>query len=65
MSDERMYNEVKGNRILLYYDGTDYEVTLNDMIIISTGDEFEAELVAESLDAALTVLDAQGLLNKR
>lgn len=62
MLEEQVYNEIKGNSVTLYFDGNDYEVYLNGMVVISTGDEFEAQLIAESLDVALSILDAQGLL---
>lgn len=55
------YPEIKGNEVAVYQDDYDYEVRLNNMVIVSTGDDSEAEMIAESIHVALTVLD----INKR
>ncbi len=51
------YSEIRGNQIVVCQDEYDYEVRLNDMVICSTGDSIEAEMIAESLNIALTILD--------
>jgi hypothetical protein len=56
------YSEIRGNQIVVCQDEYDYEVRLNDMVICSTGDSIEAEMIAESLNIALTILDYQGAL---
>ena len=56
------YSEIRGNQIVVCQDEYDYEVRLNDMVICSTGDSIEAEIIAESLNIALTILDYQGAL---
>lgn len=62
MGDSKYYSEICGNQITIKSDDADYEVQLNDMLIVTTGDEYEAEMIAESLDICLSVLNAQGLL---
>lgn len=56
------YENVYGNEVTIKQDETDFEVLLNGDIIMTTGDIFEAELVAESVNTALTVLNTQNRL---
>lgn len=62
MGESKYYSEICGNQITIESDDADYEVQLNGMLIVTTGDEYEAEMIAESLDICLSVLNAQGLL---
>lgn len=64
MNDVIIYNELLGNKVSLVYDGIDYEVRLNNEIVATTGDETEAEIIAESLDVALSVLVNKNLLKE-
>lgn len=59
---KNIYSEVYGNKVTTIFDGTDYEVQLNDMTIFSTGDENECELIAESADIILSILRSQNKL---
>lgn len=63
MNEERIYNDIRGNFVTLNFDGCDYDVSLNGFVVLTTGDETEAEIAAEALDIALAILDSQGLLN--
>ena len=63
MNDEIRYNDVRGNQVVLVFDGHDYEVKLNGAAIMTTGDEFEGTMVAEAVDTALSILNAQNLLS--
>ena len=62
MSEEIKYSFICGNQVTLVYDECDYEVRLNGVPIMTTGDEIEASMVAEAIDTALTVLNAQNSL---
>lgn len=64
MNKKLSYNELNGNQISLIYDGLDYEVRINDEVVIATGDETEAEMIAESLDVALSILYSRNLLRE-
>jgi hypothetical protein len=64
MEEEIKYNDVRGNQVSLIFDGYDYEVRLNGASIMTSGDEFEASMVAESIDTALSILNAQGVLSE-
>lgn len=64
MDEELQYNEICGNQVTILKDGTDYEVRLNNVCIVTTGDDTEAYMVAESLDVALSILNSQGLLKE-
>ena len=55
----KLYDEVKNNCVRILSDERDYEVRLNDVPVLNTGSEFEAELVAESIHFALVILNAQ------
>lgn len=59
------YSDVKGNQVTIIKDEYDYDVRLNGMTVITTGEETEAEMIAESLDIGLTILGMQGLLKNR
>ena len=65
MEDEVRYSDIRGSQVAISYDGCDYEVKLNSATIMTTGDEFEASMVAESIDTALSILNAQGVLSDR
>lgn len=65
MEEVIVFNEVNGNEVSLLFDGCDYEVRLNNDFILTTGDEAEAHIVAESLDIALSILDNQKILKNR
>ena len=65
MDDEIRYNNIRGSQVALFFDGRDYEVKLNGATIMTTGDEFEASMVAEAVDTALSILNAQGILSDR
>ena len=56
------YNELKGNRVTLEFDGIDYDIKINHITVVSTGDKYEAEMIAESIDGALSILNADGHL---
>lgn len=64
MSKYLSYSIIKGIEVAIYQDDCDfdYEIRLNDLVICNTGDEIEAEVIAESLHLALTVLDMKGML---
>lgn len=64
MDNVIIYNELLGNRVSLVYDDYDYEVRLNDEVVVTTGDETEAEMIAESLDVALSILLNKNLLKE-
>lgn len=64
MNKKLSYNELNGNQISLIYDDLDYEVRINDEVVIATGDETEAEMIAESLDVALSILYSRNLLRE-
>lgn len=64
MKDMIIFNELLGNAVSLIRDGVDFEVRLNDNVVIATGDETEAEMIAESLDVALNLLYSQDLLKE-
>lgn len=64
MNETRTYSTVLGNTVTLSCDDHDYDVSLNGFVVLTTGDETEAEMVAESLDVALAILDSQGLLKE-
>jgi hypothetical protein len=53
------YSNIKGNRVTLVKEDYDYSVYLNDTFIMTTGDEAEAQMVAESTGIALSILDTQ------
>lgn len=58
-----IYESVKKNEVALATDGfNDYEVLLNDMPVVSTGDRAEGEVIAESIDIAINLLYIQGKL---
>lgn len=59
-----VYNELKGNQVSLVFDGFDYEIKLNDEIVVTTSDDTEAEVIAESLDIALSILYSHDLLKE-
>lgn len=59
---ELVYESVKGNRVVLKTDGLDYEILINGMPIISTGDRAEGEVIAECIDITLNLLNIQGKL---
>lgn len=63
MNEEIKYNVIRGNQVVLIFDGYDYEVRLNGAAIMSTGDEIEANMIAEAIDTALSILNAQGALS--
>lgn len=65
MDEEIKYNDIRGSQVSMIYDGCDYEVKLNGATIMTTGDEFEASMVAEGIDTALSILNAQGILSDR
>ena len=60
--DRIVYTELRGNRVILQKDEYGYEVSLNGAPIIATDNENEAQLVAESLDIALSILEANKIL---
>ena len=62
MIESVQYNNIKGSQVVMSFDGCDYEVRLNGAIIMTTGDEIEASMVAEAIDTALSILSAQNLL---
>lgn len=62
MVEDIQYNNIKGSQVIMSYDGRDYEVKLNGAIIMTTGDEIEASMIAEAIDTALSILSAQELL---
>ena len=62
--EELRYNEICGNQVTILKDEPDYEVHLNNVCIMTTGDDTEAYMVAESLDVALSILNSQGLLKE-
>ena len=62
MEEKIIYNCASGNVVVLSRDSHDFEVLLNGMQVMSTGDPTEAELVAESLDVAINILDVQNKL---
>lgn len=62
MEDKIIYESAKGNKVVLLSDGQDCEILLNDMIVVTTGDRFEGEMIAECIDIALSLLDMQGRL---
>ena len=64
MDNVIIYNELLGNRVSLIRDDYDYEVSLNDEVVVTTGDETEAEMIAESLDVALSILLNKNLLKE-
>ena len=64
MDNVIIYNELLGNRVSLIHDDYDYEVRLNDEVVVTTGDETEAEMIAESLDVALSILLNKNLLKE-
>lgn len=64
MDNVIIYNELLGNRVSLVCDDYDYEVRLNDEVVVTTGDETEAEMIAESLDIALSILLNKNLLKE-
>lgn len=57
--DAIVYQSVLNNIVSLVGDGLDYEVLLNDMPVVSTGDRAEAELISECIDIALNLLYIQ------
>ena len=59
------YNLIQGSQVVIEQDDIDYEVKLNGAIIANTSDEFEANLIAEAVDVALSILNAQQLLNRK
>lgn len=59
MKEYTSYNEIKKNIIQVMRDENDFEVRLNGVPVLTTGSEFEAELVAESLHVALIILNTQ------
>jgi hypothetical protein len=65
MDEEIRYNDIRGSQVAMLFDGHDYEVKLNGAAIMTTGDEFEASMVAEAIDTALSILNAQNLLSDR
>ena len=56
------YNLIKGSQVIIEQDDCDYEVKLHGAVIANTSDEFEASLIAEAVDVALSILSAQNLL---
>ena len=62
--EELRYNEICWNQVTILKDEPDYEVRLNNVCIMTTGDDTEAYMVAESLDVALSILNSQGLLKE-
>lgn len=62
MEDKVVYESVCNNYIEVVCDETDYEVLINGMPILSTGEWIEAQMIAESLDVALSVLHGQNRL---
>lgn len=62
MDEILTYNEICGSKVTIVKDDYDYEVRLNNDTVMTTSDEIEAEMVAESLDVALTILNAHNLL---
>ena len=65
MDEEIQYSAVRGSQVAMVFDGQDYEVRLNGAAIMTTGDEFEASMVAEAIDTALSILNAQNILLDR
>lgn len=58
-----IYEGVNKNEVALATDGfNDYEVLLNGMPVVSTGDRAEGEVIAESIDIAINLLYIQGKL---
>lgn len=53
------YPAICGNEVTVYQDDYDYEVRINNMVVLTTGDESEAEMIAESIHVSLTMLDIQ------
>ena len=64
MDNVIVYNNVKDNIVSLRKEDYDYTVCINNEEVMSTGDMTEAEMVAESLDVALSILDNHNLLRK-
>lgn len=64
MNETRTYSTILGNTVTLSSDDHDFDVSLNGFVVLTTGDETEAEMVAESLDVALAILGSQGLLKE-
>lgn len=62
MENRIEYSTVQGNSVVLLQETYDYTIFLNGMQVMTTGDETEAEIVAESLDVALSILGIQGKL---
>lgn len=63
MSEEkRIYESIIGNEITLVHEQYDYNVYLNNSLVMTSGDEMEAEMIAESIDVALNLLYIQGRL---
>lgn len=65
MDEEIRYNDIRGSQVAMLFDGRDYEVKINGATIMTTGEEFEASMVAEAIDTALSILNAQNLLSDR
>lgn len=60
LKDKIVYTTVRGNQVVLKPDDDAYEVTLNGAPVLVTDNETEAQLVAESIDLALIILEANG-----
>lgn len=65
MENYIIYNDIKNNKVTLKtINDNSYEVYLNDVLILYTDVQSEAEIVAESIDLSLSILDEYGLLNE-
>ena len=65
MENYIIYNDIKNNKVTLKtINDNSYEVYLNDILILYTDVQSEAEIVAESIDLSLSILDEYGLLNE-
>jgi hypothetical protein len=62
MEDRIIHGNFSGNLVTRVWDGNDWEVLVNNMQIVSTGDSIEAEIVAEGVSLALSILHMQGRL---
>lgn len=61
-----IYESESGNEVALATDGfNDYEVLINDMPVVNTGDRAEGEVIAESIDIAINLLYIQNRLRKK
>lgn len=55
-----VYAGVNDNEVALTTDGfNDYEVLVNGMPVVTTGDRAEGEVIAESIDIAINLLYIQ------